>query len=223
MSQQINLYDPALLEKREWLSAANLVAVSLALAVAMGGWGGWERAKLSALEPEGQMLGPQVKSLQDQIVAIGKQLAEVKPDPRLEAELVSARAVLSSRGEVVAALKKGIGADSPSFAEFLRGFARQSPGGLWLTGLTIGEGGAAMEIRGRMTDPALLPEYIRRLNGEKAFHGRAFAALTVSAGKPILPAGQVASTPAAATAAAPAYHEFTLTPVAAADAPAGKR
>lgn len=229
MSQQINLFDPGLLRRREWLNLLHLAVVSLALLVAIGGWGAWERSKLGALEAEDHAVAPQLKVFQDQIVAIGKQLSEVKPDARLETELVAARNLLSVRDEVVAALKKGIGAESPSFAEYLRGFARQTPGGLWLTGLIIGEGGASMEIRGRMTDTATLPEYIHRLNSEKAFQGRAFAALTVSAGQPVTPAAATpTATPAvpvspAATASPAPYHEFTLTPVVAVNPSEGKR
>jgi len=223
MSQQINLYDPALLRQREWLSAANLAAVALALVVAMGGWGAWARTQLGVLEAESRMVAPQVKSLQDQVVAFGKQLAEAKPDPRLTAELAATRALLALRGEIVAALKKGFGAESAGFAEYMRGFARQTLSGLWLTGFSLGEGGADMEIRGRMIDPALLPEYIRRLNSEKAFQGRAFAALKISAPAANATAtGQAAATPPAAAAPA-AYLEFVLTPVAAGAAPEAKR
>lgn len=213
MSQQINLFDAALLRQRDLLTIANLAALALALLVAVGGWGAVARSQLAAADAEAKSLAPQVKALQDQIVVVGKQLADVKPDTRLEAELAAARTLLVLRSDIVAALKKGLGEDSASFAEYLRGFARQTVSGLWLTGFVIGEGGA-MEIRGRMTDPALLPEYIRRLNSEKAFQGRAFAALKVSVGKAVADAPAAGQAPAAApaTAAAP-YHEFVLTPV----------
>lgn len=218
MSQQINLYDPALLKKRELLSLANLVGTALVLLLAMGGWGASARMQLAALEGESRTLAPQVKALQEQMTIFGKQLADAKPDPRIEADLAASRALLALRGEIVGALRKGVGAESTSFAEYLRGLARQTPAGLWLTGFAIGESGAAMEIRGRMTDPALLPEYIRRLNGEPAFQGRAFAALKVAAGKAEAPApsaGAAAAPAPASTGPAP-FHEFTLIPVRAA-------
>jgi hypothetical protein len=163
------------------------------------------------------------------------QLSAMKPDAQLEAELAAARAMLDLHSKQVGELKKGLGAEAGGFAEYLRGFARQAPTGLWLTGFTIKDSGASMEIRGRMTDPALLAEYIRRLDGEPAFKGREFAALKVSAGKldspeqsttlpppspiPGLPAQ--ALTPPAVPAPAPApaaagpapFYEFTLTPV----------
>jgi hypothetical protein len=217
MTHQINLYDAALLRKRELLTAANLAAASAVLLVAFGVWGGTVRMQLTTVEAENVELASLLKSRQEQLIAVTSQVANTKPDPRLEAELAAAREQLRRHGDVLAALKRGVGAESPSFAEYLRGFARQAPKGLWLIGFSIANGGSSMEVRGRMTDAALLPEYIGRLNNEKAFRGQAFAALSIAAGKPD------AATPGAPAAAAPsAYLEFTLTPVGAApSAPPG--
>ena len=211
MSQQINLYDPALRRRRELLTAGNLALTALALLLAMGGWGASVRSQVAALEAENQGVSPRVSALQDQKNAIDKQLATDKPDPRLEAELASARALAGLRGEIVAALKKGVGSESMGFAEYLRGLARQSQGNLWLTGFSVGEAGSAMEIRGRMTDPVLLPEYIRRLNAEKAFKGRSFSALNISAGSPAPASGGEAGAAPAVAGRAP-FHEFVLIP-----------
>lgn len=224
MTQQINLYDPSLLRKRDLLTAANVAIVSAVLFAAVGALGGWERARLAALEAESRAIAPQAKLLQDQMAAIGRQLAEAKPSPQLEAELAAARARLGLREEILAALSKGFGGDTPSFAEYMRGFARQAQSGLWLTGFIIGEAGAALEIRGRMSDPALLPEYIRRLNGERVFQGRAFSALKVAPAKPAqaetAAAGTAAPAPAPAKPPPPAarpgkapYFDFVLIPV----------
>lgn len=219
MSQQINLYDPSLLRKREFLTAGNLAAMALVLLVAMGGWGASVRAEIAALEGESISAASMAKALAEQVTAVTAQLADIKPDRQLAAALGSAQALLGLRGEVVAVLKKGIGSESVSFAEYLRGLARQTPSGLWLTGFAVGNGGATMEIRGRMSDPALLPLYIQRLNGEKAFKGRGFAALKVAAGTAETPAaadGAAQGAKPAAAAAPAAFHEFVLIPSGAA-------
>lgn len=213
MTQQINLYDAALLRRREWLTAANLVVVTLALLLAMVGWSVAARNQVAALEAENALIAPQVKTQREQMAALAAQAAARKPDPRLEAELASARTVLARRDDILAALQKGIGGGATNFGEYLRALARQSVSGLWLIGFSVGEDGAGMEIRGRMTDPALLPEYIRRLNSEPAFQGRAFATLKVTAAQPAPPAGAAAvPPPAAAVRVAPPYHEFVLAP-----------
>lgn len=221
MTQQINLYDPALLRKRHLLSGATLAAAAAALLAVIGAWAVLARAQLATLEAEERALAPQVKALQDEMTALARQVGALKPDPRIEAELASARALLSLRGEVLDVLEKSVGGGATSFAEYLRALARQSVGGLWLTGFAVGEGG--MEIRGRMTDPARLPEYIRRLNAERAFQGRAFAALRVSPGQAAAPAGAAPAAGSPPAAPAAAFHEFVLAPEHAAPAAAPGR
>lgn len=223
MTQQINLYDPALLRKRELLAATNVAAVAVALLLAMTGWSFSARSQLAALQVESQAVTPQVKTLQEQMTELARQMSTLKPDARIEAELTAARALLSLRGEVLDALQKGIGGGTTGFGEYLRALARQSVSGLWLTGFSVTEGGAGMEIRGRMSDPSLLPDYIRKLNAEKAFQGRSFAALKVSAGQTSPAAGTPAAAPAPAAAAPQApYHEFVLAPETAGRAEAGR-
>lgn len=119
----------------------------------------------------------------DQLALASKELQGRRPNERLLAELAGAQAELKERSEAMAALEQGGVGSSAGFASYLRAFARHTSDGLWLTGFTIGEGGRDMEIRGRMLQPALLPDYIRRLNSEAAFRGRSFAALDMRRGE----------------------------------------
>lgn len=218
MSQQINLYDPALKRKRELLTGLNVAVAGAVMLLVVGAWGGMTRAQANALGKESEDLARQVKAHQDQLAAVSQQLASLKPDPRLAAELASARQLVGLRSEIQAALKKGLGSESVSIAEFMRGFARQAPGGLWLTGFSIADDGSAMEIRGRMTEPSLLPEYIKRLNGEKAFQGRVFATLQVTTPKPATET--TGSQAPVEPAAKPMFHEFVLIPAGGPGSPA---
>jgi hypothetical protein len=119
----------------------------------------------------------------------------------LIAELDSAETSVRRRGDIARLLESGAIGSTGGFSDYLRGFARQAPEGLWLTGFTIGAGGNDMEIRGSMLNPATLPDYIRRLGTEKSFQGRNFAALTMNRAD-AAPAAQPAG--AAATAVTPA-------------------
>lgn len=213
MSQQINLLNPAFRKTRDWLSAAPLASFTAALVaiIAIAAFAaevsadGRERA---ALEQEAKL-----KTIREKLVTVAKEASERKPNAQLLADLATAQAQLKARDEVLAYLANGSIGSTSGFAEYLRGFATQVPKGLWLTGFTIGAGGSDMEIRGRMLNAEALPEYIHRLNAEKAFQGRSFAALTIRrpeeekktiAGKP--------SEPSAAIAPPPGFVEFVLTP-----------
>lgn len=207
MSRHINLYDPTLRRQRHWLTLANLALVAGALLLVLFAWGFWARSDTRRLEAEAAALADQVSALQKQTVALGAELAGRKPDPKLEEDLVAMRALLGNHQEILAMLDRGLGAQTGGYAEYLRGLARQTPGGLWLTGFAVSAGGSAMEIRGRTLEPSLLPEYIRRLNTERAFQGRSFAELQVQ-----VAAAQAGGQRQAAPAVTPPYHEFALVP-----------
>lgn len=219
MTQQVNLYDPNLRRKRELLSAASLVLTVLVLLLIVGVFAVWSRSAAAKLEAEAAVLEPQAKALQGQLLTLGQQVSTRKPDAKLEQGLATVEAKVEGRNAMLAILQKGLGPEAVSFAEYLRGFARQTPSGLWLTGFTVESNGTGMEIRGRTIDPALIPEYIKRLSTEKAFQGRAFSALQLSVPAPAI-GSNVAPAPAGGSGvgiansprAAVPYHEFVLTP-----------
>lgn len=216
MTQQINLFDASLQRQRVWLTLGNVVVAGVLLAVTVGVLGAWARQELPALTVQLAAGDAQLKAMRDQITALGQQAASRKPDPRVEQELGAARLLLAAREEVLAVLKQRLGPDAASFAAYLRGFARQSVAGLWLTGFSFDAASGGMAIHGRTVDPALLPEYIRRLNKEQVFQGHAFAALKLVEGKPEPAPGaanapQAPAAPPAVAGKAP-YHEFKLIP-----------
>jgi hypothetical protein len=219
MTQQINLYDPALERQRDWLALMNVVGLMVVLVAAVGTAGYLARLDLPALTTQSDASENQLKATREQLATLGQQAATRKPDPRLEQEIAAKRLLLGTRGEVLVILRQSLGPEAgSSFAAYLQGLARQSVAGLWLMDFYIDASNGSMEIKGRTIDPALLPEYIRRLNKEMAFQGREFAALKLAAGKLDAPTLGVATaarpSPVAPGTALPApYHEFTLIPV----------
>jgi MSHA biogenesis protein MshI len=179
MSQQINLLNPIFRKPFDWLAAKPVAIATCLMLVSLGAVGGWATTQADNRERLANQRTEALKSAQDQMTAITKSLAESKPNAQLAADLANLQALLKSREEIMKVLEGGAIGTSIGFAEFLRGFSRQAPSGLWLTGFTIGAGGNEMEVRGRMLNPAALPEYIRRLKTEKVFQGRSFASLTI--------------------------------------------
>lgn len=214
MARQINLYDPALLRKRDWFALSNVVLVAVALATCVVVAGVLAQREVPTLKTQAATNDSQLKAMREQVLMLGQRVAERKPDPRVESELVAARLLASMRGEVLQILRQRLDTQADPFADYLRGFARQSVTGLWLTAFAYDAASGRMEIHGRTVDPALLPEYIRRLNKEPAFRGRAFAALKLAEGRVEPAAGTPVKTGASAEVVKPApFHEFTLIPV----------
>jgi hypothetical protein len=224
VTQQINLYNPAFKPKRELLTAQTLAIATAALLVLVGGSATWARldAKARAAELAAAQAGQ--KAAQERLEVARRAAEARKPSTALQGEIDQKKALLAMREEVLAALQDGMGnpAAGAGFSEYLRGLGRQSVSGLWLTGFAVSAGGADMSLRGRALDKSLLPDYVRRLNAEKAFVGKSFAGLRMEAKQDAAPAaGGVKTTapppPAGATpvagqrAAAPAgWIEFQL-------------
>lgn len=214
MSQQINLFNPALREQREHVSSRNLgltVAGVLVLLVALTVFSGWRTDRLNA---EAQALDTQLKTEQTRLASVARQVAELKPDAKIATELARAESLLAARKEVVSELHNGVIGKTEGYSENMRALARQSVTGLWLTGFAISGGGNETEINGRTLTAELVPAYIRRLNAEKVFNGRGFAALDM---KRVVEEATTKLTgdaaPKAAVPPPPPYLEFSLSSV----------
>lgn len=209
MSAQINLYHPRFLKQNDPLSLGNVAIAALVLYLLLAAAGVWSWDEAEARKAAATTAEAQLKAAKERLEAITKAAALRKPNAQLIAELENAESVLRRRGDIARLLESGAVGSTAGFAGYLRGLARQVPEGLWLTGLKIDSGGNDMEIRGKMLNPAALPDYIRRLGTEKAFQGRSFAELTMTRPEsaPLVrpPAqGSVAAVPGSAPTAVPA-------------------
>lgn len=215
MSAQINLYHPRFLRQRELLSLGNLViaaAVLYAVLTLTSGWAGQSAARHgeAALAVETQL-----KAIKALVAAETQAAGARKPSPHVIAELARTEEQLRRRGDIARLLESGAIGGTGGFADYLLGFARQVPEGLWLTSFGIGAGGSDMEIHGSLLNPATLPEYIRRLGTEKAFQGRGFASLTMdreAPPEPVRPAAPGAGAVAPAPTPASRVIDFVLMP-----------
>ena len=66
-------------------------------------------------------------------------------------------------------------------ADYLVALSRQASSQVWLTGFSVSEDGSSLELAGRMSDPAALADYLRKLDAEPRFKGRPFAQLNLNA------------------------------------------
>lgn len=224
MSGQINLYHPRYRKQRDWLTLPNVAGAAAGLLLVLVVAGIFNGRQAVVRVNEAAVIEAQLKAVKADFDAQVKAAANSKPSPQLAAEVAAFESRLDGRDRIARLLEGGAIGNTAGFSDYLRGFARQSQEGLWLTGFTIGSGGNDMEIRGRMLASSALPDYIRRLGSEKAFQGRSFAALTLNrpesapvvapaAAAPVgvspVPQGFPSVTP---TTSAPRFVEFILTP-----------
>lgn len=213
MSQQINLFSPTLLPEKEWVTGRNLAMAVASLLVLLLIATGVVQYRLASATERARAGEQSVTQLKAKLQEVGQQLAAAKVPVDKDAELSRLQRAVTEREQVLALLEQGSPKEGQGFADYFRGLARQSLPGLWLTSFSLGAAGDGLEIRGRMTDQSLLPEYIRRLNREPVFVGREFAALDVRLSE--ADASQSGAAKPAEQAARPAqnYVNFVLKPL----------
>ncbi|MBP5986600.1 MAG: hypothetical protein KA538_05395 [Azonexus sp.] len=207
MSQQINLLLPELRPRFDWLALPVVGGAALAgllLLVAMAVMTAMTTDGLKAREAN---VRNQLAALQQQVQSLGRTLGARQADTALERQIASARLAVSQRQEVLNVIAQGDVAGSNAYSGLLQGFSRQIVDGVWLVGFGFAQ--KDVEIRGRLTDPALLPMYINRLNAEPAFAGRRFATLDMKGVEPAAARADAAPAPATAVTTA-RFTEFVL-------------
>jgi hypothetical protein len=177
MSQQINLYEDRLRPRHELVTGRNLGVCALVVLVLMAALSTATQLEAKRKAEAAASIQTELTAAQAKLAELGKVLAERKISPALVSERDSIKAVLAQRQEIMAVLESGKLGTTTGFSPVMTGFARQTPADLWLTGFVVTMGGAEIEIRGRLFDPAKLPAYVQSLSGELVFQGRRFAAL----------------------------------------------
>ncbi len=201
MTQQINLYNPALAPKVELLSGHFVllaVAGVLVLALTASMLATFDASRTAEREA---VQAARLTQLQGEVTHLAQELAARKPDPRLQEELGNLEALLAAHREVIALIDGGALGDTRGVSEYFRAFARASVDGLWLTGFTIVGGGSSIAIQGRTVDAQLVPRYLGGLRKEEVLRGRSFESLSVSQPPPAA-AGQ--------TRPGPEYLQFNM-------------
>ncbi|MBS1144443.1 MAG: hypothetical protein H6R14_1849 [Proteobacteria bacterium] len=175
MSQQINLLLPELRPRFDWLALPIIAGAALAGLVLVMLLSILGATRVESLKTQEAEIKNRLQAAQQQIQGLGQAIAARQADNSLEGKIADARLAVTQRQEVLAVIAQGEITQANAYSGLLQGFSRQTVEGVWLRG--FGFAGKAIEIQGRLLDPALLPTYINRLNNEPAFAGRRFAAL----------------------------------------------
>lgn len=207
MSQQINLFNPALVRQKDHYNALTMARLVLILLAMLTAVYIYARHQSYVLGQQREQVAQQLRDSQAQLVEATRQFAPRQPSKALQDELAATEARLRASERVLAYLRDG-GPVSQGFSGTMRAFARQRLDGLWLTGFAVDGMADDMTITGRALRPELVPQYIGKLGADPALQGRTFAELNIARPK-AEPAAKGTETGAPA-ALPPPYIEFGL-------------
>ncbi|WP_317205621.1 MSHA biogenesis protein MshA [Janthinobacterium sp.] len=217
MSQKINLFNPALLPQKNYLSAramAQALGLLLAGGLLLAYYG---KVQVDTLARQAAAGKSALGVREARKATVTASFAPRPKDKELDGEIAQAEAERKSLLQVQTILQRGEFGSTRGYSPYFRAFARRRIDGLWLTDVAIVGAGNAIGLQGRVLAPGLLPDYIAALSGETVLKGKSFARLELTpARKRATPAGEdAAATPPATPAAPPAYLEFSLQATAA--------
>jgi Fimbrial assembly protein (PilN) len=180
MAHLVNLLDAGFAVRRNTTGSTAATAVVASALLLLGaaaasldvlGRRAAERAVALEQATQALALQPVAISTGDQAVQAAGQAAEQQHLQVLEA----------AQQQLRHAIDTGLAGPQQHYSDYLLALSRQTRSGLWLTGFSVAADGRSLDLTGRMTDPAQLTEYLRRLNEEPLFKGREFAELSLKA------------------------------------------
>jgi len=183
MSQQINLFNPVFEPQKQRLTAPMMAVAVLVLVAGIAALAVLGNAHTAALRAEAEGGATQLARRQARLASVNAEFAPRVKSSELESQLVEADAQLAALRHVSGVLDRGELGDSAGFAGYFKALARQSVQGLWLTSVSIA--GKDIGLKGRTTDPALVPGYIGRLTQEPLMHGKSFSSLQIGQAAPV--------------------------------------
>ena len=162
---QVNLYNPALLPKRERFSARQIAVGVLVAGLAMAAVSWWAFTQSAALRKEmteqAQYRAAQTARAMVPPTLDGKPVPSPGEVAALEQALKARHAQLESRRAARDALKRGMASPDSGPSALMRLVATSIPREAWLTELRVS--GSRLDVAGRATDPAAVEAWLARL------------------------------------------------------------
>jgi hypothetical protein len=199
MSQQINLFNPSFLKKKDYFSVLAMFQALGLIAAGSVAFYAYAVFQVNALERQSAATGKQYAAEQIRFANFANQFSPEKNDQMLQEEVKKLDLEVTSQKEILETLKNGVIGNTAGYSEYMRAFARQVVNGLWLNAFDIQGDGTQISLSGGVTSPQLVPMYIQRLNKENVMKGKTFAALQMQQPKSV--AGKVPMT---------SYVEFSM-------------
>lgn len=180
MSQQINLYNPDFEEKKKLFGAFALSQALVLLVAGVLGMTVYAQRSVADLQKQADAGAARVAKKKAQLAMVAVEFGPRGKSPELEAEAADAEAQLASLKRISDVIDRGDLGNATGYSEYFKALARQHVDGLWLTGLAITGAGCDIGVRGKATDPSLLPGFLSRLTQEKIMQGKAFGSLQIT-------------------------------------------
>jgi Tfp pilus assembly protein PilN len=180
MMQNLNLYQPGERVRQRGPNATHIISIFGALLGCLLLHGAWQAFRLQDLNAQVAVAEASAQSAEDALNTVSHgfvapTLNAALPDEVADQQQANLR--LSRVDDYLQVLERQ---RAKGFASVLQALSEQHlPRGLWLTAITLQQGGTRMRLQGLSQSQTLLPAYLDSLGRSKALAGRQFAQFTV--------------------------------------------
>lgn len=180
MTQQINLYQPAVFIKTSPCSTRRLLlAVGVGVGLLLFGYGvvRWQLWRTEACLAD---MNAQEQAARQRVVNLQQSYPVRAYSETLARQVVHLRAEKAARLPLLTLLVDHSPDEFPGFSKHLHGLAREDLAGVWLRDIALADGGHSLVLQGSALRAELVPRYVQRLSRQSSFAGLEFASLVMS-------------------------------------------
>jgi hypothetical protein len=183
MSQQINLLNPALIKKKNYLNTNNMAIMLGLLLVLMFAYYSYAQKQLTLIALHRSQIAEQLSAVQAHLKQTALLHTPHAANKALLDQITQLEQKEAMQQQILRTVNQSTATPDKGYAALMRAFAKQTLDGLWLTGFSIDSHTEQLNISGRTLQADLVPEYITRLGNEPALKGKLFAALNMRSPK----------------------------------------
>lgn len=177
--QQINLLNPALIKKTDFLNPNNIALLLGVLLLSLLAYAAMENHALSQLQQSRTQIATQLSTTEKQVEEM-RTIQANKNDVATQLKQIQAlEQEVMMQKDMIKAIGLNKTGENQSYAAIFKAFSKQSLDGLWITGLNIDQNTEVLSIKGRTVDANLLPQLIANLRHEPALKGKTFTDLSM--------------------------------------------
>ncbi len=180
MNQQINLFQPMFRKQKKVFSAIAMAQVVGLIVIMLGAIYAYNLWSLQPFEKELVKVNTELQRLQQEFAQLQAKAPASTKSQLLEDEIRLLSRELEHKRQIAEVLNTGSFGNRKGFSAYFEGLARQHVSGLWLTKVTLHNGGTRLVLSGKTNDAELIPIYIQKLASEPAFAGLSFNVLEMS-------------------------------------------
>ncbi|MCP1728098.1 hypothetical protein J2T60_002098 [Natronospira proteinivora] len=177
MNQNINLYQPIFRRQRKVFSAETMLMMLglliLGLAL-MTVWSQWRYAQMA--ERVDHLQNQETEALA-RLSSLEETLPPREESPALRRAVQDSEAERAVKEQALNVLRNGELGQQQGFSRYLEALGRQRIDPVWLTHISLEEGGQHISLRGRTRQAEQMPIYLQRLSDEPSYAGTDFRTL----------------------------------------------